>query len=532
MDSDDEQASSSASSAGTLEQFFKEPDTTLPSSVDVVEGFKGWKDQESLKTGSRVLLVGLQGNQSVQMTDDTGGDFEESLPFQRCKFLLLQADKPWLDNVVYHSADEVVRLPDGQRPEYLRTCRGFLFSAEEGLSTDEILYVTKDTVENEDGEKCAIWYRLASGDSGSTPIAQRKRTKVLIPLVDKLGSGVAFDTVVDPRKHHLQEIVDMTQAGKLSFPLRVKPVDIVQEEGKSPTTTLPIYSIIGLTDTQWLVGIELGEGTFFRIPVSMATRVQVQRSELRGSDLKLCMHAVLESLADTDLRVIGPQAEGSLSSVCATPSTPILPKRTPPEGMQQSGFGAKLEVPGAKRTTAGANRTQEKHQSSETATPGDSGTQGETAGKQSRQVMPGSSHSMEGMYRSRSAVGNVGGVGGRGGSTQLRSTASLRRFSTPAVRVNVADTLARDSLAEESPTGAGKDAKASKKTGPAAWGIAAVIKELDDLSLSQYGAQFQREGVTGELFLQLDDEMLRDDFGISNRFHRMKLINFISKCRK
>ncbi len=47
---------------------------------------------------------------------------------------------------------------------------------------------------------------------------------------------------------------------------------------------------------------------------------------------------------------------------------------------------------------------------------------------------------------------------------------------------------------------------------------------LDKLHLSQYVERFAKEKIDGEIFWLLDDDMLRDDLGISNRLHRLRIL--------
>ena len=497
MDSDEDDKMGTS-----LEKYFTGQDKVLPVSAQVVRGFSGWKEQESLKEGSRILLVGVQSSQMVRMTDETGVDFEESLPFQRCKFMVLQQNKPWLDGKEYASVAEVMELPADRRPEYVRTQRGMLFSAEEGLSTDEILHVTGELEVNEEAQDCAAWYRLAStGDERSKDIVDRKRTKVLLPLVDLHDSGACFDTILDAKKYELQEIVDQVQEKQLTFPMRVKPVDIQAAEGEPPLA-LSHYTIAGMNDALWLVGLDLASGTFFRIPSSMKTRIKVDESELRSSDLKQCMHAVLESLADSELRIVGPQAEVSLSAKCSAVNTPMLPPRSPPEGMQS--------VDDIDTDTAESKVPSEDSARKSNGFPVVSPS---NMKNWRRQSLPagGKSLSLGGHYHSTSA--GLLPVG-----SQLQRVTSVRRFSTPHA-------LDDDSLALTKPVF--QPALQLGKHNVSSWSVADVAVWLESLALGGYSSTFKSELVNGDLLLQMDDDMLRDDFNITNRFHRMKLLNFI-----
>lgn len=50
---------------------------------------------------------------------------------------------------------------------------------------------------------------------------------------------------------------------------------------------------------------------------------------------------------------------------------------------------------------------------------------------------------------------------------------------------------------------------------------------LDKLNLSHYKENFQREGVSGRLLVELSEEDLERDLGMTSRLHRKKLIMVI-----
>lgn len=516
--------------AVSLERYFSEADKVLPARVDVVSGYSGWQDKESLKDDSRVLLVGMQANQMVRMTDETGGDFHESLPFQRCKFMLLQQKKPWLDGKQFRSVADVMKLPAERRPEYLRTKRGMLFNAEEGLSTDEILQITGELAVNEDDQECAVWYRLAAtpDDDTLSPLEARKCTKILLPLVDQHSSAHSqslcmFDTVLDARTYELHEIADLAQQGSLKLPQRVQPVDIQPSDGQA-VPSLPNYTIVETTSALWLVGINLADGNFFRVPSHMQSRITVRECVLESNDLKQCMHAVLESLSDSELRIIGPQAEGSLSARCSSVGTPPGAVRMRPEGMQADtkSTSSSEQPKSSSRQSATNDGIPRKTSAPETTGSQEPPQQQQQQQWRRRSLASGKSMSLGGHYKSSSSSSLHGNP---------TLSQSMRRFSTPALNLDIKPNSKEPPATAQSPTEEKltETSKALAAESPSVWTVKDVIEKLDSLSLSIYSAQFQLEGVTGELLVQMDDDMLRDDFGISNRFHRLKLLNYIKK---
>ena len=51
---------------------------------------------------------------------------------------------------------------------------------------------------------------------------------------------------------------------------------------------------------------------------------------------------------------------------------------------------------------------------------------------------------------------------------------------------------------------------------------------LEGMSLTQYNEVFAREQISGEVLVELDDDTLREDLGISNRVHRIRIMMVIS----
>ena len=56
-----------------------------------------------------------------------------------------------------------------------------------------------------------------------------------------------------------------------------------------------------------------------------------------------------------------------------------------------------------------------------------------------------------------------------------------------------------------------------------------VVRLLKESGLGKYTDAIEAEGVDGSLFAALDEQMLAVDFGISNRFHRMKILQLREK---
>ena len=50
---------------------------------------------------------------------------------------------------------------------------------------------------------------------------------------------------------------------------------------------------------------------------------------------------------------------------------------------------------------------------------------------------------------------------------------------------------------------------------------------LDNLKLSQYKEKFEEEQINGSLLLDLDDEILKDELGMTSKLHRLKIVRVI-----
>ena len=50
---------------------------------------------------------------------------------------------------------------------------------------------------------------------------------------------------------------------------------------------------------------------------------------------------------------------------------------------------------------------------------------------------------------------------------------------------------------------------------------------LENLGLHQYKVAFAQERINGSRLSRLDEDMLENDFGMSSRLHRMKLMGVI-----
>ena len=55
-----------------------------------------------------------------------------------------------------------------------------------------------------------------------------------------------------------------------------------------------------------------------------------------------------------------------------------------------------------------------------------------------------------------------------------------------------------------------------------------VILLLHDMGLNQYQETFQLEGITGDILVELDEEVLQTELGVTSRIHRIKLLKLIS----
>ena len=51
---------------------------------------------------------------------------------------------------------------------------------------------------------------------------------------------------------------------------------------------------------------------------------------------------------------------------------------------------------------------------------------------------------------------------------------------------------------------------------------------LDKLGLSRYKDVFEAEQITGSLFVELDNELLEEELGITAKIHRIKLLRVIN----
>ena len=55
-----------------------------------------------------------------------------------------------------------------------------------------------------------------------------------------------------------------------------------------------------------------------------------------------------------------------------------------------------------------------------------------------------------------------------------------------------------------------------------------VLELLQHSGLSQYRGSFIREGMTGDILLDCDEDILENELGVTSRLHRIKLMKFIS----
>ena len=54
-----------------------------------------------------------------------------------------------------------------------------------------------------------------------------------------------------------------------------------------------------------------------------------------------------------------------------------------------------------------------------------------------------------------------------------------------------------------------------------------MLDLLDALNLSQYKEVFEREQITGGLFLELDREILHDDLEVTSQLHQTRIMQII-----
>lgn len=66
---------------------------------------------------------------------------------------------------------------------------------------------------------------------------------------------------------------------------------------------------------------------------------------------------------------------------------------------------------------------------------------------------------------------------------------------------------------------------------PGVWQVSDVLDWLRSLDLSQYVGQFESLGIDGALLLQITDEDLAHDLGVTVRLHRVKLLSHIELLR-
>ena len=58
-----------------------------------------------------------------------------------------------------------------------------------------------------------------------------------------------------------------------------------------------------------------------------------------------------------------------------------------------------------------------------------------------------------------------------------------------------------------------------------------MLDLLDALNLSQYKEAFKREQVNGDLFLELDREILHEDLGVTSQLHQIRIMQIIEGIR-
>lgn len=55
-----------------------------------------------------------------------------------------------------------------------------------------------------------------------------------------------------------------------------------------------------------------------------------------------------------------------------------------------------------------------------------------------------------------------------------------------------------------------------------------VLHLLDAMKLGDYKSNFEREQITGDLMMVLDDSILEQELGVKTRIHRIKLMKVIA----
>ena len=54
-----------------------------------------------------------------------------------------------------------------------------------------------------------------------------------------------------------------------------------------------------------------------------------------------------------------------------------------------------------------------------------------------------------------------------------------------------------------------------------------VLKLLEDMNLGQYKKKFEEEQISGSLLLEIDDDILQNELGVTSKLHRLKILRII-----
>ncbi|XP_019857261.1 PREDICTED: uncharacterized protein LOC109585561 [Amphimedon queenslandica] len=59
------------------------------------------------------------------------------------------------------------------------------------------------------------------------------------------------------------------------------------------------------------------------------------------------------------------------------------------------------------------------------------------------------------------------------------------------------------------------------------YSVTEVLKLLEDMNLGQYKKKFEEEQITGSLLLEIDDDILQNELGVTSKLHRLKITRII-----
>lgn len=55
-----------------------------------------------------------------------------------------------------------------------------------------------------------------------------------------------------------------------------------------------------------------------------------------------------------------------------------------------------------------------------------------------------------------------------------------------------------------------------------------MLSVLDKIKLSQYKENFEREGINGCLFLDLDEDILENELDVKSKIHRIRILRLVT----